>query len=125
MEGKRGLKHLPARVTEKVRKSVKNEPLEIGRILILHAVLWEIYKSHTFLQTVQRSSKKCRKSIQKLTENKRKYGLKRDQKTTTKQEADFPAKCLILGSVLGPKLDQKSIKSGYRKSIGIWTTTKS
>ena len=55
----------------------------------------------------------------------RKYGPKRDQKTTPKQDSDFLAKCLILGSVLGPKLDQKSIKSGYRKSIEIWTTTKS
>ena len=55
----------------------------------------------------------------------RKYGPKRDQKTTTKQDADFLAKCLILGSVLGPKLDQKSIKNRYRKSIEIWTTTRS
>ena len=35
MEGKRGLKHPPAPATEKVRKSVKREPSEIGKIVIL------------------------------------------------------------------------------------------
>ena len=102
MEGKRGLKHPPAPVTEKVRKSVKNKPLEIGKILILPCVLWGIYKSHTFLQMFQRWLKKCPKSKQKLAENERKYSPKRDPKTTTKQDADFLATCLILG----PKLDQ-------------------
>ena len=50
MERKRGLKHPPARVTEKVRKSVKHEPSEIEKMLILLGVLWGIYEMHTFLQ---------------------------------------------------------------------------
>ena len=124
-EGKRSLKHPPARVTEKVTKNVKNEPSEIGKILILPFVLWGIYKSHTFLQMVQRSSKKNRKSTQKWSENERTYAPKRDQNTRTKQDTDLLGKCLILGSVWEPTLDQKSIKNRYRKSIEIWTTTKS
>ena len=110
MEGKRSLKHPPARVTEKVRKNVKNEPSEIGKMLILQMIVWGIYKSHTFLQMVQRSSKKGRKSTQKWSENERKYGPKRDQKTRPKQDADFLAKCLILGSVLGSKWTKKRSK---------------
>ena len=65
MEGKRGLKHPPARVTEKVRKSVKNEPSEIGKIVILPSFLLGIYKSHAFLQMFQRWWKKYPKSKQK------------------------------------------------------------
>ena len=65
MEGKRGLKHLPAGVTEKVRKSVKNEPSEIGKILILSSVLWGIYTS----QTLYGWSKDHRKSVENRSKN--------------------------------------------------------
>ena len=65
MEGKRGLKHPPARVTEKVRKSVKNKPSEIGEILILPPVLLGFIKGTLFY----RWSKDHRKRVENRPNN--------------------------------------------------------
>jgi len=118
MERKWGLKHLPARVTDKGRKSIENCLSEIV-FLILIVVLWGFLKVILFY----RWSKDHWKSVQNRSKNCQKMSENMIRNETNKKQGNkiqfCLAKCLICGSVLGPKLNQKSIKSGYRKPIEI------
>ena len=83
MEGKRGLEHLPTRVTEKDRKSEeKNEPSEIGKIFILFCVLWGFIRVTFFY----RWSKDHRTRVENLSNNRQKRRENMVRNETKKQE---------------------------------------
>ena len=79
---KRGLKHPPARVTEKVRKSVKNEASEIGKILILPL----FYKGFIKVTLFYRWSKDHRKSVENRSKNAQKMKENIVRNETKKQQ---------------------------------------